>query len=499
MAAALGRGRHLPRRGRPQPAQILRARDVPLSVGAHPHGPCPQLHPGRRRRPAEARPGLQRAASDGLGRLRPARRGSGDQARRASAHLDLCQHRRDARADQGDGPVDRLVARAGDLRSGVLPARAEDVHRALEEGARLSQGELGQLGSGRPDRAGQRAGDRRPRLALGSAGRAAQAGAVVLQDHRLRRRSGRCAGPPGGLAREGPADAAQLDRPLARRQGAVRHRGRQRQPRDLHHPPRHAVRRQLHGGGSRPSAELGAGRRQSGAGGLRRRLPARRHQCRRGRDRREAGLRHRAALPPPVPRRRHPAGLRRQLRADGLWHRRHLRLPGARPARPRLRPQIWPAGAAGGAARRGRPGGLRGRRRSLSGRRPAVQLGLPRRARRRGGQGPGHRRAGAPGHRQRRDHLPAARLGRVAAALLGLPGADAAPGGRHAGAGAGRPAAGDAARRRRFRPAGQSPRPASDLEARHPARRPQGRARDRHLRHLRRKLLVLRPLLLGRL
>ena len=43
----------------------------------------------------------------------------------------------------------------------------------------------GELGPGRPDRARQRAGDRRPRLALGRAGRAARAHAVVLQDHRL--------------------------------------------------------------------------------------------------------------------------------------------------------------------------------------------------------------------------------------------------------------------------------------------------------------------------
>ncbi len=31
------------------------------------------------------------------------------------------------------------------------------------------------------------------------------------------------------------------------------------------------------------------------------------------------------------------AGLRRQFHPDGLRHRRHLRLPGARPARPRFR------------------------------------------------------------------------------------------------------------------------------------------------------------------
>jgi leucyl-tRNA synthetase len=45
----------------------------------------------------------------------------------------------------------------------------------FEAGPRLSQGERGQLGSGRHDRARQRAGDRRPRLALGRSGRAAQA------------------------------------------------------------------------------------------------------------------------------------------------------------------------------------------------------------------------------------------------------------------------------------------------------------------------------------
>ena len=44
------------------------------------------------------------------------------------------------------------------------------------------------------------------------------------------------------------------------------------------------------------------------------------------------------------------AGLCRQFRADGLRHRRHLRLPVRRPARPRLRQQIRPAGGAGGDA-----------------------------------------------------------------------------------------------------------------------------------------------------
>jgi leucyl-tRNA synthetase len=57
-----------------------------------------------------------------------------------------------------------------------------------EGGPRLPQGKRGQLGPGRHDRAGQRAGDRRQGLALGRAGRKAQAEPVVPQDHRVRRR-----------------------------------------------------------------------------------------------------------------------------------------------------------------------------------------------------------------------------------------------------------------------------------------------------------------------
>ena len=93
--------------------------------------------------------------------------------------------------------------------------------------------------------------------------------------------------------------------------------------------------------------------------------------------------------------------------------------------------------------------------------------------------------------RRAHDRLSPARLGRVAAALLGLPD----PGHplrrmRHrAGAGAG-----SAGRHCRedvsFDAAGQSARPPSDLEARRlPALRRPGRARDRHVRHL----LRIRP------
>ena len=84
-----------------------------------------------------------------------------------------------------------------------------DLHRGRPG---LSQAERGQLGPGRHDRARQRAGDRRPRLAFGRPGRAAQAQPMVPQDHRLRRGTARRPRRPRGLARQGPADAGELDR-----------------------------------------------------------------------------------------------------------------------------------------------------------------------------------------------------------------------------------------------------------------------------------------------
>ena len=170
-------------------AEILRAGDVPLSVGAHPHGPRAQLHDGRRGGALQAREGLQRAASDGLGRLRHAGRERRHGAQGPSARLDLREHRRDEGAAQVDGPVARLEPRDRDLRPGLLQAPAGDVPRFPARRPGRAQAVEGQLGPGRPDRARQRAGDRRPRLALRRGGRAARADAVVLQDHRLSRRS----------------------------------------------------------------------------------------------------------------------------------------------------------------------------------------------------------------------------------------------------------------------------------------------------------------------
>ena len=197
----------------------------PYPVRAHPYGPCPQLRDGRRGGALQARARLQRAASDGLGRLRHAGRERGDaeqdaiRAKWTYANIDAMRG-----AAQVDGPVARLVARGRDLRPELLRPSAEAVPRLPRRRPGRAQEVEGQLGPGRPDRARQRAGDRRPRLALRRGRRAARADAMVPQDHRLFRGAARRARHARPLAGEGAADAAQLDRPLRRPAGALRHR-----------------------------------------------------------------------------------------------------------------------------------------------------------------------------------------------------------------------------------------------------------------------------------
>ena len=149
----------------PRP-EILRAGDVPLPVGAHPHGPRAQLHHGRRGGALQTRHGQRRAAPDGLGRLRHAGGERRHRPQGAPQGLDLRQHRVDEEAAAVDGAVARLGARDRHLRPGLLQAPAEDVPRLPQGGAGRARIPQGELGPGRPDRARQRAGDRRPRLAL---------------------------------------------------------------------------------------------------------------------------------------------------------------------------------------------------------------------------------------------------------------------------------------------------------------------------------------------
>ena len=146
------------------------------------------------------------------------------------------------------------------------------------------------------------------------------------------------------------------------------------------------------------------------------------------------------------------------------------------------------------------PARVRDRRRGLCRRRHALPLGASSTGwtSRPPSAGPSTSWSGC-GRGERRDHLSAARLGRLAPALLGLPDPGDPLRALRRRPGAARAAARDPARGRRLRAARQPARPPPDLEARRlPDLRRPGRARDRHLRHLRRELLVLRPLLLAR-
>ena len=114
----------------------------------------------------------------------------------------------------------------------------------------LPQGGAGQLVPERPDGARERARGRRPLLAVRLDRRGAEHGAVVLQDHGVRRPAAR--GPRHDrLARAHEEDPDELDRPLGRSRGAVP--GRRARPRHpgLHDPARHVVRGDLLRAGAR--------------------------------------------------------------------------------------------------------------------------------------------------------------------------------------------------------------------------------------------------------
>ena len=90
---ALGDTQALPRRREAAQAQVLLPVDVPLPVRQAAHGARAQLHHRRRAHALPPHARLQRAAADGLGRLRPAGRERGDGQRRAAGEVDLRQHR----------------------------------------------------------------------------------------------------------------------------------------------------------------------------------------------------------------------------------------------------------------------------------------------------------------------------------------------------------------------------------------------------------------------
>ena len=280
----------------------------------------------------------------------------------------------------------------------------------------------------RPDRARERAGDRRALRALRRRGRGAEPRAVVLPDHRLRRPAARRDGAARVVARARADDAAQLDRALRGRARSLfrierARRGRAR----LHDAARHAVRRDV----LRARAGAPACRRARRAERARRQAvldyvaPRRgaatvERASRRPRRRRASS---RAARRQSGQRRADP-DLGRRLRADGVRHRRDHGRAGARRARLRVRAAVRPAdrqvvAPADGERRcRGAPTSRTPRDEVLVNSGEFTGLPAPEAKRAIVDVARGAR-AGRADHR-----LPAARLAALAPALLGLPDPD---------------------------------------------------------------------------
>ena len=196
--------------------KVLLPVDVPVSVGSSAHGPRAQLHDRRRAHALREDAGQERAAAHGLGRVRPAGRKRGHQEQRAAGEVDARQHRVHEGAAEVAGLRLRLVARDRHLRSCLLPLEPVAVPAHAREGHRVSQDRRRELGSGRSDRARQRAGHRRPRLAHRRHRREARNPDVLPRHHEVRRRVVRRPREAAGLARAREDDAGQLDRQVRR-------------------------------------------------------------------------------------------------------------------------------------------------------------------------------------------------------------------------------------------------------------------------------------------
>ena len=151
----------------------LRARDAALPLGRAAHRPPQELHDGRRARPLPAPQRHAGAAPDGLRRLRPAGREPRDQDRRAPARVDRGRRSRSSGASSAPGASRSTGARVRHPRAALLPLDPVDLPEALRARPRLPQARAGQVVPEGPDRARQRAGDRRPLRALRHAGRGA--------------------------------------------------------------------------------------------------------------------------------------------------------------------------------------------------------------------------------------------------------------------------------------------------------------------------------------
>ena len=216
--------------------------------------------------------------------------------------------------------------------------------------------------------------------------------AMVPEDHRFRRRVARRPRSARPMARQGPADAGELDRQEPRPAVPL--------------PPRRAADGidEVEVFTTRPDTIFGASFvavaaehpiAQAVAAPIRRRpssspSAAGRHQRRRDRDRREEGLPDSDRGRPSARSRLAPARLHRELRADGLRHRRDLRRARPRPARLRIRHANTGCRSSASSLRapKTRPSRSSAKPRARTG--VAVNSQIPRRADDRAGRGRGH-------------------------------------------------------------------------------------------------------------
>ena len=273
--------------------------------------------------------------------------------------------------------IRRLGPRARDERPRVLQVEPVAVPQALREGPRLPQGELGQLGPGRPDRARERAGARRRHLRpLGRRRRQEEADPVVLQDHRLRRPPARRPQPARGLVADARCSRCSATGSVAPIGADVDFDDRGPRPSQVtvfttRPDTLYGATFMVVAPDSDLAAELAAGATPEVQAAFAEYLVLAQKNTeieRQDATREKTGVSLGRFAINPRDGRAHP-DLDRRLRARRLRPRRRHGRARARPARPRLRPQVRPAGARrrrheraghrrdpGARARRERPG-----------------------------------------------------------------------------------------------------------------------------------------------
>ncbi len=337
MASLLGGAQDLPsrRRYRPVEAEVLRARHVSVPLRRRPaRGSSRGLHRVGHRCALQADARVQRAAPDGLGRVRLARGAVRDQDRNASEDHDRAQRGAVPRAAQEARFLLRLGSRGQHDRSELLPLDPVDLQAAIRAWARVSRGAPGLVVPGARHHARERGGHRRQIRGRRLPVRPPTVAAMGAQDHRVRRRAAR--GPRRArLAGQHEGNAAQLDRPQRGRGDRLSDR---RLPGSeaarVHDSSRHAVRRHLHGARARARARrwLDAKRAPRRGGGVpragRAQERARARRAAEGKNRRLHGC----VCDQPRERRENP-DLDRRLRARRLRHGRDHGRAGARSTR----------------------------------------------------------------------------------------------------------------------------------------------------------------------